>query len=130
MKKKSQLFKDDKNKNEIEVITRKFIEENFIYDSLRKEYCIDESLYRRIYQLGSIDILKNKLASHYYDSKQYYLVNINRYKGALTVIRQLSRYLDIPYRYKIVYYHAKYNINYYFDLESNLDKELSISNTS
>ena len=130
MTNKSQIFKDVKQKKDIYRITRDFIKHNLTYVPLRNEYTIDESLYKRIYHIGIIDTFKNKLEPYYYDSKQGYIVNMNKFKGMITVLRQLSRYLKIPYRYNIIYLHSKYSIRYYFGLESNLDNELSISNTS
>lgn len=130
MVKKSQIFKDVKKKKELKIITCDFIKRNLKYDSLQREYMIDESLYKHIYQVGHINMFRNEIASYYYDSKQGYIVNMNSFKGILTVLRQLSNYLKINYRYKIKYLHSNYSINYYFDLESNLDNELSMSNTS
>ena len=130
MDKKSQLFKHKEDKNVLKKITLEFMKLNFKYDTLRKEYYIDESLYKHMYQIGIINTFRNNISPFYYDSKQNYPLYMSRYKGMITVLRQLSRYLDISYRYDITYFHSKYNIKYYFDLDNNLDNELSISNTS
>lgn len=113
---KSQLFKDVNKDNELYIITRDFMKQHLRYEALQKEYYIDESLYKCIYKKGIINSLKDKLASYYYDSKQGYIINMNTFKGTLTVLRQLSRYLKIPYRYDIIYLHSKYSIHYFFDL--------------
>jgi hypothetical protein len=130
MNKKSQLFKHKKNKDKLKELTLQFIQDNLKYDSLKREYIIDESLYKHIYQLGIINTFKNNLLQYYFDSKQNYPINMNRYKGTITVLRQLCRYVDIPYRYDIMYFNSKYNIRYYFDLTRSLENELSTSNTS
>lgn len=130
MNKKSQLFKHKKDQDKLKELILQFIQDNLKYDSLRKEYIIDYSLYKHIYQLGIINEFKNNLLQYYFDSKQNYPLNMSQYRGVNTVLRQLCRYLDIPYRYDIIYLNSKYNIRYYFDLTRSLENELSTSNTS
>lgn len=131
MKKKSQIFKNI-NENEIKKYIIEFMKEYFTYCSLKKEYVVNESIFKHLHYIGVLDELKSNLAPYYYDSKQKYIINMFTYKGFITIIRQLCRFTNISYRYEIIYLQSKYEIKYYFNLveESNLDNELSISNTS
>ena len=131
MKKKSQIFKSV-NENELKIHMIKFIKDHFTYCSLKKEYVINESIFKHLKYIGIIHKLKEYLAPYYYDSKQKYIINIFTYKGFITIIRQICRFIEISYRYEIIYLQSKYEIKYYFNLveESNLDNELSMSNTS
>ena len=54
----------------------------------------------------------NNLKNYYFPSKHFYLERVPLYKNVATVIRQLCKYLHIPYTSKILYSKSKYEIIY------------------
>ena len=52
------------------------------------------------------------LKKHYFPSKHFYLEREPLYKNVATIVRQLCKYLHIPYTSRIVYSKSKYEIIY------------------
>ena len=54
----------------------------------------------------------NDLKNYYFPSKYFYLERDPLYKNVATVIRQICKYLHIPYTSRIKYSKSKYEIIY------------------
>lgn len=64
-------------------------------------------------QENSIQNFYNLVKPYYYNSKRYYLSRDKTYKNLITVIRQICKFLHIPYTSKIIYFKSTYEIIYY-----------------
>ena len=107
--KKSQLFKSDPSFNYF----YEFIQNHLYYDNELNEYISDINTFKKLKLYNNLDTFIQEITPHYYDSKVNYPMNVNTSKGFHVVIRQLCKYFNIPYRYKIQYFHSKYDIVYY-----------------
>uniref|UniRef100_A0A6C0JF40 Uncharacterized protein n=1 Tax=viral metagenome TaxID=1070528 RepID=A0A6C0JF40_9ZZZZ len=63
-----------------------------------------------------IPFCKN-LKEYYFKSKHHYLDREQTYKNFTTIIRQLCKYLHIPFTSNINYSKSKYEINYFIYLD-------------
>lgn len=61
---------------------------------------------------NAVDSFCKDLKNHYFPSKHFYLEREPLYKNIATIIRQLCKYLHIPYTSRIVYSKSKYEIIY------------------
>lgn len=61
---------------------------------------------------NAIEPFCENLKNHYFPSKYFYLEREPLYKNIATIIRQLCKYLHIPYTSRIVYSKSKYEIIY------------------
>lgn len=62
---------------------------------------------------NSIQNFYDSIRKYYYNSKQYYLERDKTYKNLITIIRQICKYLHVPYTSKILYFKSTYEIRYY-----------------
>lgn len=110
--KKSQLFKKDLSLNYVV----DFMKSNFEYDTYRKVYISNTATFKKMMMFDKIKEIKDYIEDKYYDSKKNYPCNMTTYRGFNVVIRQICKYFDIEYSYKIHYIHSKYIIVYYIKL--------------
>lgn len=110
--KKSQIFKSDPSFNYFQ----DFIKHNLYYDTELNEYISDINTFKKLKLYNNLDAFIHYIKPHYYDSKINYPINANTSKGFHVVLRQLCKYFKVPYRYKIQYFHSKYDIVYYIKL--------------
>ena len=54
---------------------------------------------------------------YYHISKQKYIDHANKYNNFLTVLRQISKLLSIPYWSDLKYISSTYEISYYFKIK-------------
>ena len=62
-----------------------------------------------------IDIINNfytYLLDYYFESKKFYLTRDKTFKNFCTILRQLCKYLNIPFTSKLQYNKTKYSIYY------------------
>ena len=117
---KSQLFKKTLNKEECKQRIYNIILEYFEYVRMKKCYMLNNAIYRQLLQHNVILDLKTYIEPYYYDSKKNYPINILTYKGFLTVLRQISNTVGIPFTYHVNYSHSTYTIIYYFNVEESV----------
>tara|TARA_B110000444_G_C18840192_1_gene598425 strand:- start:198 stop:575 length:378 start_codon:yes stop_codon:yes gene_type:complete len=80
---------------------------------------------------NSIQNFYDSIKKYYYNSKQYYLERDKTYKNLITIIRQICKYLHVPYTSKILYFKSTYEIRYYiFNKKTLADNEASTSATT
>ena len=92
-----------------------FIKTHFHYE--KESYISNKSVFKKIYNDGSLHTFFNILKLYYYESKQFYINRNINYKHYNTILRQVTNALDIPSKKKITYHHNTYEIIYYFSLE-------------
>tara|TARA_B100000989_G_scaffold298584_1_gene288583 strand:- start:1078 stop:1413 length:336 start_codon:yes stop_codon:yes gene_type:complete len=98
---------------------------NILYDFLNK-FCINENnyfvinnaMYKKCIFNNNIDINNfiNTIKYYYKKQKLYYLEREINYNNFLTIIRQICKYKNIPYRSIIKYDKSKYEIIYYIKI--------------
>lgn len=110
---KSQIFK----KKMDESVVKELIQSNFTYDTLHNEYVSNMITFKRMLYSGTLRQFQTYIRPFYFSSKQNYPENILSYRGFHVVLRQLSKYFGIPYRYQIKYFHSNYVIEYYIKLD-------------
>lgn len=101
-----------------QLIQNKYEKKPF-YDFLNK-YCnkdkenliFNKSALKRAKMDDAIGSFRDDLKNHYFPSKHFYLEREPLYKNIATIIRQLCKYLHIPYTSRIVYSKSKYEIIY------------------
>ena len=101
-----------------QLIQNKFEKEPF-YGFLNK-YCdkdkenlvFNKSALKRAKMDNAIAPFCKSLKKHYFPSKHFYLEREPLYKNVATIVRQLCKYLHIPYTSRIVYSKSKYEIIY------------------
>ena len=101
-----------------QLIQNKYEKEPF-YDFLNK-YCdkdkenllFNKAALKRAKMDNAIKPFCEGLKKHYFPSKHFYLEREPLYKNIATVIRQICKYLYIPYTSRIVYSKSKYEIIY------------------
>ena len=75
---------------------------------------------------NSIQDFYDSIKKYYYNSKQYYLERDKTYKNLITIIRQICKYLHVPYTSKILYFKSTYEIRYYiFNKKSLANNEVN-----
>jgi len=117
-------------------IFQKPLPTNILYDFLT-QYCDDNSdhlLFSKVafkkmkLKENSIQKFYDLVKPYYYNSKRYYLSRDKTYKNLITVIRQICKYLHVPYTSKIIYFKSTYEIIYYiYKLKENTDKNKKIT---
>lgn len=80
-------------------------------------YILTFDKYKQLKYSKKIHKMHNDLITLYKPSKQFYVKNMNTYKGFLTVIRQLCKSVDIHYKIEIQYDRSSYTIYYKFVLD-------------
>lgn len=94
---------------------------NTIYNLLY-DICIQEKNYlifnliqfKKLKFYSKLDDILLFLKPFYKETKQKYIEKGNKYKGFVTILRQLCKLYNIKYMNKIVYDHSNYTIIYYF----------------
>lgn len=112
--KKSQLFKHDPSLN----YCVSFLKQHLIYDNVNNSYTSNQSSFKKMKMFQHIQELKQYITPLYFDSKKNYPLNIHSYKGFNVILRQICKFFDISYTYKIKYIHSKYEIIYHIKLPS------------
>ena len=75
---------------------------------------------------NSIQDFYDSIKKYYYNLKQYYLERDKTYKNLITIIRQICKYLHVPYTSKILYFKSTYEIRYYiFNKKSLANNEVN-----
>lgn len=109
---KSQIFKSDPSFNYF----HSFIQKHLYYDIESNEYISNINTFKKLKLYDNLDAFITYIKPYYFDSKINYPLNANTTKGFHVVLRQLCKYFKITYRYKIQYFHSKYDIVYYIKL--------------
>ena len=104
-------------------IFQKNIPKNILFDFLKKfcnktnEYYIFTKETYKLIQLKKDDNhfqnFYDSLKPYYFKSKLFYLERKFSYKNFITVLRQICKFLHIPYTSKIVYSKSTYEIKYF-----------------
>ena len=76
-------------------------------------YTFGTIAYKKACFVDSIVPFINKLKLYYYSSKQHYIERKMTQKNLITVIRQVCKYMNIPYISKMIYVKSSYEIVYY-----------------
>ena len=76
-------------------------------------YTFGTIAYKKACFVDSIVPFINKLKLYYYSSKQHYIERKMTQKNLITVIRQVCKYMNIPYISKMLYVKSSYEIVYY-----------------
>lgn len=108
----SQIFKTNFSKD----IVYEFLKE--YCDKTNNFYIFSKTTFKKI-KLKYPDALQtfyDKIKSHYFKSKQFYLERDKTYKNFITILRQLTKYHHIPYTSKIIYLKSTYEIKYFIAL--------------
>ncbi len=103
-------------------IFQKSIPENLLYDFL-VPFCDKTDNHYLLFSKVAFKKMKlketvihefyHKIKPYYYNSKRYYLERDQTYKNLITIIRQICKYLHVPYTSKILYFKSTYEIRYY-----------------
>lgn len=117
--KKSQLFQNIPEKKYVIDVIRHITK----YDKMMRKHILDIYEFKKQYMFGYIQEFKDYITPFYYNAKTHYPLNMNTYRGFVTVLRQLCKLLDIQYTYKIKYIYSKYNIIYFFEIPCDSDIE-------
>lgn len=112
----SQLFKHKINKNMIINFLLKYCQ-----TEKKKVYLFNPIAYKKMIYDNALNIIIEELKKCYHKSKQFYVERDMTYKHFLTILRQVCKYLKIPYDSNIVYNKSKYTIHYTIYLENHID---------
>lgn len=77
-------------------------------------FFINDTIFKQNIFNNKISSILYELKDFYFDTKLKYIENGVKYKGFITIIRQLCKLWDIKYNNKIKYNKNKYDIEYYF----------------
>ena len=77
-------------------------------------YLFDNDLFKKLKFHNQLDNIINEIKIYYKNSKQHYIFNAYNYKGFITLLRQISKFLNIKYEKKIKYINSGYTIKYHF----------------
>lgn len=77
---------------------------------LDKFLIFNESIIKN--KVDSIKELYTYLSNYYFNSKKYYLDRAKTFKDFCTILRQVCKFLTIPFTKKIIYNKSKYKIYY------------------
>lgn len=90
----------------------------YIIQSLCNEennyYFINDIIFKQHIFNNKIQNILYELKNFYYNTKIKYIENGIKYKGFVTILRQLCKLWNISYKSKIKYNKNNYNIEYYF----------------
>lgn len=90
---------------------------NLLYDICKQEkiYLVFDLIqFKKLKFYSKLDDILLFLKPYYKESKQKYIEKATKYKGFVTILRQLCKLHNIKYNNKIVYDHSNYTIIYYF----------------
>ena len=103
----SQIFQNTYPKNHFFEFLSQFCEFN------KNQYIFSKESFKRIkLQKEEITFCEN-LKKYYFPSKHHYLEREKTYKNFVTIIRQICKYLHIPFTSDIKYSKSKYEIKYF-----------------
>ena len=102
----SQLFQNEYNREHFYDFLKNICE----YEKDKIIFC--KAALKRAKLNEKIQPFLNNLKNYYFPSKHFYLEREPLYKNVATVIRQICKYLHIPYTSRIVYSKSKYEIIY------------------
>jgi len=108
----SQIFKKPLE----HVIIVNFLKTNLIYDNLHHVYVSNLTTFKKMLLTKKIHEFQEYIAPFYFLSKQNYPSNIFTYRGFNVVLRQIVKYINLKYKYKIKYIHSDYVIEYYIEI--------------
>ena len=77
---------------------------------LGKFLIFNESIIKN--KMDNIQELYSYLSDYYFNSKKYYLDRAKTFKDFCTILRQVCKFLTIPFTTKIIYNKSKYKIYY------------------
>ena len=81
-----------------------------------KKYIIDKTFFKKFQLYNLLQPLLDVCKEYYLESqKKYLLKKPFLYKSFNTIVRQICRINDIPFYYKIIYFHSEYEIVYYIN---------------
>lgn len=112
MKKHSQLFKQDLSLNYI----IDFLRDNLLYDEETKLHISNSYTFKKMRLFNKLQDFKKHMTLYYYDSKLNYPANSMTLRGFNVIIRQICKYFQWKYTYKIRYIHSGYEIVYFISL--------------
>lgn len=90
---------------------------NLLYDICiqEKNYLIFNLIqFKKLKFYSKLDNILFYLKPFYKETKHKYIENGCKYKGFVTILRQLCKLHNIKYMNKITYDHSNYTITYYF----------------
>lgn len=86
---------------------------NKISNKFEDNYVINKASYKKSLINNEILNFYNSIEKYYNKSKKYYLTRPMNYNHFITIIRQIIKFLEIPYFYKKSFLNSKYEILYY-----------------
>jgi len=105
----------------VNTVIRKNIPQHFFEKFLKhlihdnNEYILTYDCFKSLEVYDIPQKFINELREYYYPHKHYYL-NRTSYKSFGTILRQISRHLNLGFRSKVKYYQNKYSIIYVISL--------------
>jgi hypothetical protein len=109
----SQLFKLKLDKADLYNFLNKITSES------NDNFIINNVIYKKAVFHNYINEYYDIIRPCYYESKRYYVDKKITYRSFITVIRQICRYLCIPFTSKINYMKSTYEISYYVPKDEN-----------
>jgi len=103
----SQIFQNVYPKNHFFPFLSQFCEFN------KNQYIFSKESFKRIKLQKEEIIFCENLKKYYFPSKHHYLEREKTYKNFVTIIRQICKYLHIPFTSDIKYSKSKYEIKYF-----------------
>tara|TARA_Y100000590_G_C15659150_1_gene991873 strand:+ start:190 stop:522 length:333 start_codon:yes stop_codon:yes gene_type:complete len=94
---------------------------NFLDEiSIKKEnqYIYNRYSFKKAQYENKIESFCNTIKDFYYDAKKIYTERKLTYKTFATIIRQICRYHNIPFKSKIKYNKSKHEMEYYIHIQT------------
>ena len=86
---------------------------NKISNKLEDNYLINKASYKKALINNEILNFYNSIEKYYNKSKKYYLTRPMNYNYFITIIRQIIKFLEIPFLKKKSFLNSQYEILYY-----------------
>mgnify|MGYP000731217530 CR=1 FL=1 len=112
----SQIFRNIYPKNKL--IT--YIKKISVFKN--KYYLFTINLFKKLKYNNGIKPFIEDIKPYYKPSKQFYVERNMNFKHFITVIRQLCKIHNVKYENRIKYLHNRYDIDYYFYIDQNVNK--------
>jgi hypothetical protein len=82
------------------------------------KYIYNKECFKRSYlnDNTNISLFLNYITPYYHISKRYYVERNIKYNSFLTILRQISKSLNINYKSSLKYINSSYDISYTFDI--------------
>lgn len=103
----SQIFKKTIPKE----ILIKFLDEFCIKNN--NCYILENISFKKAQYNKKVEEFLKSIDEYYYNSKKIYLTRKMNYKNFTTIIRQICKFIHIPFTSKIFYQNSSYEIKYY-----------------